>query len=144
MKEIKHQKQPTRDTCTSACLAMILGTPVDEVVEEFHKDWTEGKTDPAHYLVKKGVKLQIHREPYDNTVLWGKVYLLTVPSLNVKARTHHVVVDMRGGEGKGIVYDPNEGWTDKARYVGWTKGREEIEQYPLKSWLIDLCIELGE
>jgi hypothetical protein len=144
MKEIKHQMQPTPDTCTSACLAMILDVPVANVVEFFHKDWTDGKTDPAHFLVRNLAKIQIHREPYNNTLLFGKVYLLTVPSVNITGRNHHIIVDMRHGEGKEIVYDPNQGRMDCSYYVGWTKGRQEIEQCPLKSWMIDLIIDLGE
>lgn len=144
MKEIKHQKQPTPDTCTSACLAMILDIPVDEVVKEFHEDWMNRRTDPAHYLIKKLAKFQIHREPYDNALLFGKVYLVTVPSVNITGRNHHIIVDMRHGPGKEIVYDPNDGRLDKCRYVGWTKGREELGQYSLKAWAIDLSIELGE
>lgn len=144
MKEIKLQQQPTPDTCTAACLAMILDTPVDEVVEEFHSKWINGLTDPAHYLIKKLAKFQIHREPYDRTLHYGKVYLLTVPSVNITGRNHHLLVDMRRGEGKEIVYDPNDGKTDKAHYVGWTKGRQEDRQCSLKAWQIDLSIELGE
>lgn len=140
MKEIKHQMQPTPDTCTSACLAMILDIPVADVVEEFHKDWMSRKSDPAHYLVKKGIKFQIHREPYDNCLQYGKVYLVTAASVNINGRFHHLIVDMRGGEGK--VYDPNRGRLDRAYYV-WHE-REEISQYPLRAWCIDLAIELGE
>lgn len=144
MKEIKHQMQPTPDTCTSACLAMILDVPVENVVEFFHKDWMARKTDPAHFLVRNFVKFQIHREPYDNVLKYGEVYLISVPSVNITGRNHHLLVDMRQGEGKEIIYDPNEGRMDKSYYVGWTKGREKDGQYPLKSWTIELLIELGE
>lgn len=144
MRAIKQQLQPTPDTCTSACLAMILDVPVANVVEYFHEDWVAGKTDPALFLARNLAKFQIHREPFDNTLEYGKVYLLTVPSINVMSKNHHVIVDMRHGEGKEIVYDPNNGRVDIKYYVGWTKGRQVLEQYPLNSWAIDLIIDLGE
>lgn len=142
MKKIKHQQQPNYDTCTSACLAMILDLPVKDVIAEFHEDWMNRKSDPAQYLAPKGVQFEIHRDPYDNCLEWGKLYLMTAASVNVSGQFHHLLVDLRGGEDNVAVYDPNRGKLDKAYYV-WHE-RQEIEQYQLKAWCIDMAIELGE
>jgi hypothetical protein len=33
---LKHQQQPTHNSCMSACIAMISGQPVNEVVAQWH------------------------------------------------------------------------------------------------------------
>lgn len=142
MKEIIHQQQPNYDTCTSACLAMVLGTKVDQVIAEFHEDWVNRESDPARYLAAKGVAHAINCDPYDNCLNWGKLYLITVPSVNMQSSLHHILVDLRRGEDDVRVYDPNQGKQDKSYYV-WGE-RQETEQYPLKSWVVDMSIELGE
>ena len=142
MRKIEHQQQPNGDTCTSTCLAMVLGEPVQKTINEFHEKWMNRESDPAQYLTEKGIKFEIHRDPYDNCLAWGKLYLVTVASINVQGQFHHVLVDLRYGEENTVVYDPNEGKLDRAYYV-WHK-REKLEQYPLRAWCIDMSIELGE
>lgn len=142
MKELKHKIQPTGDTCTSACLAMILGTSVDKVVNEFHPDWRDRKSNPAEYLQSKKVAHITNCSPYDNMLEWGNLYLITVPSLNLVGSMHHVLADLRGD--LEIILDPNKGREGKKYYTGWSRGPEDELGVQLKSWVIDMQIILED
>ena len=53
---IKHVKQPTLNTCVSACLAMILNRPVEEVIAEFHdRYYNNWEITISEYLVQNNV-----------------------------------------------------------------------------------------
>lgn len=110
---INHQQQPTWNTCVSACIAMILNKPADEVVSEFHEDYYEEKLDADEYLQSKGVDCEVL---LTNAKLeTGYIYLCSVPSLNLQARTHMIVLDMR--EECWSLYDPNKGKEGKLYFV---------------------------
>jgi hypothetical protein len=117
MKKIKHQQQPTHNSCQSATIAMILDVPVQQVVDEFHHGYMEMDEEPHDYLASRGVNILFHMSS-DRLVHWDKVYMLGVPSLNVEASTHSILMDTRQEvNGYGVLYDPNKGREGKKYYT---------------------------
>lgn len=138
---IKHQTQPCAYSCTSACLAMMLGIPVNEVREEFHDPWFDGSTDPAKYLSDRKVPYIINANPFDNIIKWDRLNLLTVPSLNLEGQLHHLIATSY--DQKVVVFDPNKGQDGKKYYV-WGKPQSD-DEVNLSSWIVDLyCIKEKE
>jgi len=132
--------QPTDNTCTSACLSMITDKPIDEVIKEFHNDWQASLSNPSEYLKYCNIQHEVNTNPFNFILEWGNIYLLTVPSLNIKGGLHHIVVDLTDiYNNVGKVYDPNNGKDGKSYYVSWVQPQSEL-QYPLKSFNIDICI----
>lgn len=94
---ITHVKQPTDDTCVSACLAMVLGVDVHQVIEDFHQQYVARELDVIDYLESKGLVPTLMPDDY---YLWDKsedrwiehpcnftepgLYFVTVNSLNVE------------------------------------------------------------
>lgn len=122
---IKLVKQPSYNTCTSACLAMLTGLPVEQVVEEFHERWFDKDTrnsqhNPFTYLCSKGLTPFLCCNPYDNYLYEGVVSLLTVPSLNLIGKNHHILVDYQSDH-KWKVLDPSSKKTfDMGSLSGWS------------------------
>lgn len=59
---IEFQQQPTPVTCVSACIAMVLGIPVEQVVSDYHHTYFDAgdeKVHPDEYLVNKGVPAEL-------------------------------------------------------------------------------------
>lgn len=108
---VKHQVQPTDQTCTMTCIAMVLGIPATQAVEEFHYDYINSIQKPSAYFKLKNIAFKTVTESrgleYDN------VYIATVPSLNTVAGTHSIVIDATDNF---TVYDPNMGREGKKFY----------------------------
>lgn len=138
MSDIKFVQQPTPDSCTSACLAMLTGISVDTVIGEFHHKWKSSATNcnPMTYLADNDFDCLVNHDPFNHRVKWGSVYLVTVSSLNIEGGLHHIVLDMRGNE--EIVLDPNMGRSGKKYYTGWTQKSESTLAVQLSSWMVDL------
>ncbi len=130
-------QQPTSDSCVSACLAMLLGIPVERVLEEFHDRYKAHEVKPFDYLAGK---IQAHY-PVDaeEDLEWDRVYLLGVPSLNIRGGMHAVLLDTRGG--KLRLYDPNVGKAGREYYF---LSRESLSSVAggvlLTSWAISLYV----
>lgn len=137
---MKLVNQPTSNTCTSACLAMITGMDVNIVISEFHDDWRLSKNDPKRYLETKGVKCEFNDGgAFNNCLSWDSVFLLTVPSLNLDGKLHHIVVDLRGhGDVDVTVLDPNNGKDGKRYYIPWNCEPKNNMEVALSSWVLDL------
>lgn len=127
--------QPTENTCTSACLAMLTGAAVADVIAEFHTDWLAWKTTPKKYLAERGLTFIENASPFNRLMEWDKVYLLTVASLNKEGGLHHIVVDLRTCP--ETVLDPNNGKLGKKYYVGWSEQSSDPLAVALLSWCID-------
>lgn len=135
---INFVQQPTSDTCTSACLAMITGVNVNDVIDDFHMDWTSKATNPSEFLSHNYVRHTVNKDVFCNRVEWGFIYLLTVASLNIDGGLHHIVLDLTGDS--AIVLDPNMGKTGKKYYVNWSDDVDNDLQVNLKSWMVDIKI----
>ena len=146
MKTIKHQTQPTWDSCVATCIAMIIGKPATDVDKEFTEGYMSGDILTKDYLKKEGfVAVQL---PSKEVIQWGKLYMLIVPSLTKRGHLHAVLFDTRNEDKDGDYYevllDPNKGKEGKLYYDlhklpdgEWLKGGEFI---PLTGDLgVQLC-----
>ncbi len=133
-------KQPTDNSCTSACLAMLTGLPIETVMSEFHDDWIAG-TDRKHnnpyiYLKDKGMSPKLNKKRYGAKLKRGNAHLLTVPSLNVEAITHHILLMFSLTENVPLtIYDPS-----KLRCYNFKDVGPDLKS--LKSFEIDLYVPL--
>lgn len=137
MIEFKNVTQGKND-CVLACMATILNRSLDEIHEvypRFKKDNLPGLTlfDTYELLNRLGVEYI----SYMNTMLvWGRIYIVTVPSLNYTGGNHCIVIDCRRRDNT-LIFDPAEGLIGKRWYT----------KENLKSWseVIEILIpeELG-
>ena len=136
---IKHVKQPTLNTCVSACLAMILNKPVEKVIEEFHsRYYNNWEITISEYLTKNGVQHHCSEGGGRETLHMGGLFLCTVPSLNIPGALHQIVIDMT--DHKFIVHDPIKGWEGKKFYVGADQDPEVPGASIIHSWVKDVEI----
>lgn len=107
-KQIVHQQQPTGNSCSATCLAMLLGVPVDKVMADFHEDYCKGLIKPFQYLISN-LRIDNVRRCYSDDQLDKPegIYLVAVPSLNLTATIHNIVFDVRN-DGL-VIFDPNDG-----------------------------------
>ena len=115
---IKQQVQPTPITCVSTCMSMILGVPVEEVINEFHeKYYTECSITCAKYLQSKGLTVErMYADFSPKNIDYNTVYGLIVPSLNIEGGTHMVLMEV-DSEGNWCIYDPNYKKESKKYYI---------------------------
>ena len=113
MKQIQHVQQIHPLGCMSACLAMVTGRPVKEIMDEFHNLYWKKKLKPEHILIKHGVKFEYEKQSLDTALgsLDQGVYILSAPSLNAFNSMHAVVVDSRRARciTEAKIYDPARG-----------------------------------
>lgn len=112
---ITFQQQPDDKTCVSACLAMLLDVPVDQVVREFHDGYMARETAVDTFLGGFGIKAEPCYSAKPAPVENG-LYLVAVPSLNIPATTHQVIFDSRDLEDFHF-YDPQRGRPDRRFYI---------------------------
>ena len=109
---IKLQTQSDPKGCVSACIAMLLNRPVEEVTAHFHGDYINGCRTACHYLTSHGVRL-VAGDP-EGVIDWDRTFLLGVPSLNLPGIMHQIIVTTYNYEIK--VFDPNEGYFGRKFY----------------------------
>lgn len=133
---LQHQTQPTFNTCMSACIAMVAGQPVDEVVARWHQsfhdktDWLDDALD--YYKIPYFYGSQRRAE-----LLYGFIYFLTVPSLNITGGLHEILVSLTADRGIEV-FDPVKGRPGAKHYVyGEVTSPDEV---CLHSWCIDLSV----
>lgn len=133
---IIHQQQPTFNTCMSACVAMVAGQPVDEVVKRWHQafhdktDWLDDALD--YYKIPYFYGNQRRAE-----LLYGFIYFLTVPSLNIVGGLHQILVSLTADRGIEV-FDPVKGRPGSKYYVyGEVLSDDEV---CLHSWCVDLSV----
>lgn len=123
---LQELKQTQSDACVATCCAMLLNRPVEEVIEEFHKDFTNYLKTTDEYLAEQGVK--VRRTEDRTTLLFNRIYMLLVPSINTPGMFHQILADTR--HGKVVIYDPSR----NLRYSMEPQGEMERQ---LMSWVID-------
>ena len=142
MIQIDHLTQPTPDSCTSTCLAMLLKQPIKKILMEFHDSYRENNTTPGSYLGSYYMRYG-ERLTDDTRLYFGWIYLLSVPSLNRPGELHHIIADARENE-EIWIYDPARGYEGR-RYYSWIgdykvdHGGEEI-----KAWCISLALHAAD
>lgn len=111
---VHHQKQSLNNSCVSACIAMILNVPEEEIVDDFHKRYSEGMR-VSKYLEELDVP---HRLLYADDRSRASVeyaHLVTVVSLN-RPGEFHLVVMLGTENGVSLILDPNRGRPGKKYY----------------------------
>lgn len=109
---VNHVQQPSDITCVHACLSMITGIPVPDLVERFGNRGLSFDAK-ATVLVEHGiwpVNTTFQPHPFDTC----GVYIVGTCSLNWPGKMHCIVVEA-SGDGY-TVYDPNEGREGKESY----------------------------
>ena len=115
---IEQQVQPTPITCVSTCMAMILGIPVESVINEFHKKYYEDiDITCTEYLQGKGLKVdRMYADSSPKYIDYNTIYGLIVPSLNIEGGTHMVLMEV-DSLGNWSIYDPNYKKESKKYYI---------------------------
>jgi len=111
---IKFVQQPTSKTCVHACLAMVTGQPVQDIVLRFG-DRGIGAEEEVAFLTENGL-LPVPMNRYaKNYFSETGLYLITAPSLNLLGKTHRLVVVIDNNWDFTIL-DPNAGRKGKKYY----------------------------
>lgn len=139
---ITHKTQLTVMSCIATCLAMLLDKDPKQVDDEFTTDYIRGFTDVSNYLYKHGIFAQPHITAGIHQIRPGRLYLATVPSLQLPGLFHQIIIDARFD---GVtVYDPCKGLEGKQYYSYDHIAEGNDLAYPLRSFLIDYEIILPE
>lgn len=131
---MKHQTQPTPDSCVVTCCAMLANKPAKMTLDHFHEKLWARKVSTEWIL--EALDIKFRRVFYEGgRVFSGSVYLVAVPSLNTPGQFHQVVLDCR--EDPMRVLDPAKGYADRLHYV-WNpeKGKDPLA-FPLTSWMTE-------
>lgn len=129
---MKHQTQPTHDSCVVTCCAMLASKPAKMAYEHFHEKLWDRTVNTEWILQSLGIESR--RTFYEGGhVFKGHVYLAAVPSLNEPGLMHQIILDCR--HEPLIVLDPAQGLPDR-KYYAWEpeKGVDPLA-VPLISWL---------
>jgi len=103
--EVKHVQQPSAVSCVHACLSMVTGIPVSELIDRFGNHGL-GLDVEATVLTEMGIYPTKISTGIESQIGVG-VYFMDVPSLNLTGKMHLCVMVYDGHE--MIIYDPNEG-----------------------------------
>lgn len=96
-----HQFQPTPWSCVHTCLAMVMGVPAEQLIEEIGYPNGLNQMDALVVLERKGI---MHAATMFGA-LWQGWQMVTVPSLNIRGGMHQILVHWEAG--KYTVLDPS-------------------------------------
>jgi hypothetical protein len=99
---ITPQTQPTSCTCAQTCLAMVINTPVADVIELYGSE-PMNQQYLCHALTECGV---VWNQMTNGTMVYEGWYMVVVPSLNNRGGNHQVLVRYSRDEGL-CVLDPS-------------------------------------
>lgn len=148
---MNHVRQPTPNTCLSACLAMILNKPVGVVIADFHSkyydDFGGDRLLPEDYLRQHNC-MHLGPQGKTNQSLKDKgVYLLAVPSLNIKGGLHSILYEIKqleDGFWSHTIYDPNMGYGGREYYVNNIYDNPCYPAFKLGGFVIEIYIPLWQ
>ena len=115
--------------CSLACIAMVGRTTLEEVHNAFPEFNGVGTTNKELITVLDRLKI-LHIVYASDSLFYGRLYIVTVPSVNKCGNTHNIVV-INHEDGNSIILDPNEGRKNKKFYSEDSSIENAIE---LKSW----------
>ena len=130
---LKHQSQINENTCTSACLAMILDISIWTVFQEFHAEYCSGTMSVSDYLDKKRCAYTILNSI--DTIKEDGIYLAVVASLNTVGGLHQIVMEVM--DGNITIYDPNKGRVGMKYY---SNDVDDMTSVRLTQYILDLKI----
>jgi len=136
---IKHQTQPTSNTCFSTCMAMIKGDPVGYVVSQIHEWYFDSEELVSTRQALNYLKIPF--ESFDTVDLphfqKDGVYLVAAPSLGMPGWMHQILCEVYDGE--YVVLDPLNGYSnDQKSYAAIVS--DESRQVKLHGYVIDAFI----
>ena len=130
-------QQPTDHSCVHACISMVTGVPVEDIIDEYSLEDEGMALDQEHVVVD--TLGYFHITYHAPVVLQGRVFLVTVPSMNIVGNFHRIVIDARVPDNPHV-YDPNKGRKGKLCYnnsdigkIGWLEVTEIINKN-LNQW----------
>jgi hypothetical protein len=132
------QTQPCPVSCVSTCLAMIVGRPAADVIEELHKPYRDGDLTLREMLEYLGVKYTAFYSVDTPPLADEGVYLCTAPSLNIEAGNHQILIEVT--DEKYFVLDPVQGREGRKFYVTRGKGNGDPLAIDLGGFVIDAFI----
>lgn len=110
MKELKLVNQlPNSKECVIACIAMVSEIPIEELRDKYgHIENGINSFEEISFMHYLGIDFCLYSVP---CMMWGRVYLITVPSLNCDGGSHRIVADLRTRNYIKLL-DPNYGQED--------------------------------
>jgi hypothetical protein len=132
------QQQPTPDTCTSACLAMITGKPVEQVIAEYDAGHKSHELNANLYLIENGIDF-CHGGIHEQMRSCG-LFLLCVPSLNIVGGLHNILclIWQDGDLFYKQIFDPCMGREGRKYYT--MAPPENDLQFNLYSYIVEATI----
>lgn len=130
---LKHQTQPTHDSCMVTCLAMVADLPVDDLWHH-HENLSGNRYKLDKVMQELGIPYN-ERYSTHQTLYEGGLYVLAVPSLNLPGHFHQIVVQVTLEE--TIVLDPGKGRRERYYYIPPDALPENQWEVPLVSWVVD-------
>lgn len=121
--------QQNETDCTLACIAMVGRITLDKVHKIFPEFDGKGTTSKETIMVLDRLKIP-HILYASDSLYYGRLYMLVVPSVNILGNTHNIVV-VNKSDGSTIILDPNNGRDGKKFY---SEDSSEVNAVELKSW----------
>lgn len=141
---MRHVQQPTPDTCMSACLAMITGVQVEDIVSNYHQRFKDGL--PLHSaLADFGMDCSVNSDIYAGMNGEG-VYLLIVPSLNIKAVHHQIIYVIEKSDTDDYyhqIFDPNKN-KDSRQWYEVSPSADNNSEVGLGAFIVECSIPIDQ
>lgn len=111
-KIIQHVQQVDKKSCVHACIAMVTGNPIEDILSAFPRPGT--MSNVGIYLAKNGIWM-IPRSSV-TPMNYGFVYIIDTPSRNHLGLVHSIVLDLRDSD-TPLCFDPQKGREGKEFYT---------------------------
>lgn len=112
--EVRFVQQPTPVSCVHACLSMVTGVPVRELIDRFGNHGLSNE-EQATVLTEMGiVPIPVPQSGGAHPMPYGGANFITVPSLNIAGATHLCVLEYQND--RWVLFDPNYGRKGKRHY----------------------------
>lgn len=136
---IRHQEQPDDETCVSTVVAMILGVPVESVIQDWHDKYMNENASLRDILNSYGIQFESYDSADRHSAKETGYYILTVPSLNTQGGLHQILADVNADEKQWMLFDPQAGKEDKQYYTANPNPEDDLA-VTISSYLIDAFI----
>lgn len=128
--------QPTKYSCVTTSLAMLLGHPSpDAVVAKYHPEFWSGRMNVYGIMDALGIKWSRPHRRNNSRLKINKTYLVSVPSLNIPGGMHQVIFQVLN-YWNIVVFDPAKNRAGRKFYQSTHLPLTENSEYPI-SWEVD-------
>lgn len=128
--------QPTKFSCVTTCLAMLLGHDIpDGVVAKYHPQFFSGAMSVYQIMDELGIQYRRPQRSKEHELKKGKTYLVSVPSLNISGGLHQVIFQITQSWNI-VVFDPAQGRKGRRFYQSTHRHIGDNCQHPL-TWNVD-------